>query len=184
MHGAAHATIAMFGAALSLLMRAAGHDAEHQAEQVPKRCAEVEWVAIFFVGLFVVVAGVEKAGALVSFTGGALALTAYVILWTSAIVSAVVDNLPFVATMIPVIQNLGSVVGPENLGTLWWSLAQGACLVGASANLVVAGFAERAGTPHPVSPLHAGRLPVDAGQHRRVQPVRRLALSVKGGRGE
>ncbi|MDD4882286.1 MAG: ArsB/NhaD family transporter [Gallionellaceae bacterium] len=168
------ATIAMFGAALLLLLRAAGHDAEHQTEQVHKSFAEVEWVTIFFfVGLFVVVAGVEKAGALklaadalVNFTGGELALTAYVILWASAIISAVVDNIPFVATMIPVIQNLGSVVGPENLNTLWWSLALGACLggngslVGASANLVVAGFAERAGAPIRFLPFMLAAFPL------------------------
>jgi Na+/H+ antiporter NhaD and related arsenite permeases len=71
----------------------------------------------------------------------------------SAVLSAVVDNIPFVATMIPVIQSMGAVFGPENLTPLWWSLALGACLggngtlVGASANLVVAGFAERAGQP-------------------------------------
>ena len=168
------ATVAMFGAASLLLLRALGHDAEHQSEQVHKSFAEVEWVTIFFfVGLFVVVAGVEKAGALklaadslVAFTGGDLALTAYVILWSSAIISAVVDNIPFVATMIPVIQNLGSVVGEANLNTLWWSLALGACLggngslVGASANLVVAGFAERAGQRIRFLPFMLGAFPL------------------------
>ncbi len=168
------ATVAMFGAALLLLLRALGQHPEHQSEQVHKSFAEVEWVTIFFfVGLFVVVAGVEKAGALklaadalVTFTGGELALTAYVILWASAIISAVVDNIPFVATMIPVIQNLGTVVGPENLETLWWSLALGACLggngslVGASANLVVAGFAERAGQPIRFLPFMLGAFPL------------------------
>ncbi len=168
------ATVAMTGAALLLLLRALGQSAEHQAEQVHKSFAEVEWVTIFFfVGLFVVVAGVEKAGALklaadalVGFTGGELALTAYVILWASAVISAVVDNIPFVATMIPVIQNLGPVVGQENLNTLWWSLALGACLggngslVGASANLVVAGFAERAGHPIRFLPFMLAAFPL------------------------
>lgn len=168
------ATVAMFGAALLLLLRALGHDAEHQSELVHKSFAEVEWVTIFFfVGLFVVVAGVEKAGALkiaadalVQFTGGELALTAYLILWSSAVLSAVVDNIPFVATMIPVIQNLGPVVGPENLNTLWWSLALGSCLggngslVGASANLVVAGFAERAGAPIRFLPFMLAAFPL------------------------
>ena len=168
------ATVAMFGAALLLLLRALGQNAEHQSELVHKSFAEVEWVTIFFfVGLFVVVAGVEKAGALklaadalVNFTGGELALTAYVILWASAVISAVVDNIPFVATMIPVIQNLGPVVGEANLDTLWWSLALGACLggngslVGASANLVVAGFAERAGQPIRFLPFMLGAFPL------------------------
>jgi len=154
-------TIAMFGAALLLLLRAFGKDAETQSHETHHTFAEVEWVTIFFfVGLFVVVAGVEKAGALsilaeriVEWTGGDFAVTAFAILWVSAIASAVVDNIPFVATMIPVIQSMGATFGAENLGTLWWSLALGACLggngslVGASANLVVAGFAERAGQP-------------------------------------
>lgn len=168
------ATIAMFGAALLLLLRALGQQAEHQAELVHKSFAEVEWVTIFFfVGLFIVVTGVEKAGALkiaadalVRFTGGELALTAYVILWASAIISAVVDNIPFVATMIPVIQALGPVVGEANPHTLWWSLALGACLggngslVGASANLVVAGFAERAGHPIRFLPFMLAAFPL------------------------
>jgi Na+/H+ antiporter NhaD/arsenite permease-like protein len=171
------ASVAMFGAALLLLLRAWGRNAEQQAEQVHKSFAEVEWVTIFFfVGLFVVVAGVEKSGALqmaanalVKFTGGDLALTAHVILWASAVISAVVDNIPFVATMIPVIQDLGPVVGPEHLETLWWSLAIGACLggngslVGASANLVVAGFAERAGHPIRFLPFMLGAFPLMLG---------------------
>ncbi len=154
-------TIAMFGAALLLLLRALGKDAEEQSHDVHHSYAEVEWVTIFFfVGLFIVVAGIEKAGALslladelVSLTGGDFKATAFVILWVSAIFSAVVDNIPFVATMIPVIQSMGSVFAGQSLTPLWWSLALGACLggngslVGASANLVVAGFAERAGQP-------------------------------------
>jgi Na+/H+ antiporter NhaD/arsenite permease-like protein len=154
-------TIAMFGAALLLLLRTFGKDAETQSHETHHSFAEVEWVTIFFfVGLFVVVAGVEKAGALsilaeriIEWTGGDYKVTALAILWVSAIASAVVDNIPFVATMIPVIQNMGGTFGADNLETLWWSLALGACLggngslVGASANLVVAGFAERAGQP-------------------------------------
>lgn len=155
------ATIAMFGAALLLLLRTLGHNAEAQTHQVHHAFAEVEWVTIFFfVGLFVVVAGVEKSGALqilakqiASFTGGDLGTTAFVILWVSAIASALVDNIPFVATMIPVIHNMAPLFSANDLNTLWWSLALGSCLggngslVGASANLVVAGFAERAGQP-------------------------------------
>jgi len=77
------------------------------------------------------------------------------VLWVSAIASAVVDNIPFVATMIPtlkgVVAELG--LGAEEAEPLWWSLSLGACLggngslIGASANLIVAGFAERAGQP-------------------------------------
>jgi len=154
-------TIAMFGAALLLLLRVYDKHAEEQSHAIHHTFGEVEWITIFFfVGLFVVVAGIEKAGALellahkiVDWTGGSFDVTAYVVLWVSAVLSALVDNIPFVATMIPVIQNMGSIFNPEQINTLWWSLALGACLggngslVGASANLVVAGFAERAGQP-------------------------------------
>ena len=154
-------TIAMFGAALLLLIRILGKSGEEQTHTVHHTFGEVEWVTIFFfVGLFVLVAGIEKAGALellahhiLDWTQGDFALTAYLLLWVSAGVSAVVDNIPFVATMIPVIQSMGETFGPERQEVLWWSLALGACLggngslVGASANLVVAGFAERAGQP-------------------------------------
>jgi Na+/H+ antiporter NhaD/arsenite permease-like protein len=154
-------TIAMFGAALLLLLRALGKNPEEQSHDTHRTWGEVEWVTIFFfVGLFVVVAGVEKAGVMdilakyiAEQTQGDLAAAALAILWVSAIASAVVDNIPFVATMIPVIQKLEPVFGADQINTLWWSLALGACLggngslVGASANLVVAGFAERAGQP-------------------------------------
>lgn len=154
-------TIAMFGGALLLLLNTIGKNSEEQAHETHKVFSEVEWITIFFfVGLFVVVAGIEKAGVmdlmahqLIELTGGDFATTALTILWVSAVASALVDNIPFVATMIPVIQNLAPVFGAENLAPLWWSLALGACLggngslVGASANLVVAGFAERAGQP-------------------------------------
>jgi Na+/H+ antiporter NhaD/arsenite permease-like protein len=154
------ATIAMFGAGLLLLITNLGRDAEEQTEDVHGCFGEVEWVTIFFfVGLFIVVTGIEHAGLLgilanwvVEFTGGDMTVTAVMILWVSAVASAVVDNIPFVATMIPVIESMSSTFGGgDNLNPLWWSLALGACLggngslVGASANLIVAGFAERAG---------------------------------------
>jgi len=154
------ATIAMFGAGVLLLITNLGRDAEEQTEDVHGSFGEVEWVTIFFfVGLFIVVAGIEHAGLLnmlanwvVDFTGGDMTITALMILWVSALASAVVDNIPFVATMIPVIESMAPTFGGgDNLDPLWWSLALGACLggngslVGASANLIVAGFAERAG---------------------------------------
>ena len=154
------ATIAMFGAGLLLLLSNLKNDAEEQSEEVHKIFAGVEWITIFFfIGLFIAVKGIEEAGALnilgdlvIDYTGGDLAVTALVILWVSAIASAIVDNIPFVATMIPLIKSMAPTFGgAENLMPLWWSLALGACLggngslVGASANLIVAGFAERAG---------------------------------------
>jgi len=156
------ATVAMGGAALLLLLDNFRHKAEHQSEQVHKTFGEVEWITIFFfLGLFIVVYGIETAGVLklladevVTLTGGNMALTAQAILWVSAIASAVVDNIPFVATMIPLIQSMAPVYGgAQQIEPLWWSLALGACLggngtlIGASANLIVAGLAERAGYP-------------------------------------
>ena len=154
------ATIAMFGAGALLLLNNLGRHADDQSEDVHKSFGEVEWVTIFFfVGLFIVVAGIEHAGLLrmladwvVGLTHGDLAVTSIAILWIAAIASAIVDNIPFVATMIPMIESMAPTFGgAENLMPLWWSLALGACLggngslIGASANLIVAGFAERAG---------------------------------------
>jgi Na+/H+ antiporter NhaD/arsenite permease-like protein len=155
-------SIALSGAALLLLLDNLGHPAEEQTHRLNGVFSEVEWITIFFfVGLFAVVAGVEHAGLLdwfakqvLSATGGSLAATALVILWASALLSAIIDNIPFVATMIPVIKSMAPTFGgPEGLLPLWWSLSLGACLggngtlIGASANLTVAGIAERAGIP-------------------------------------
>ncbi len=154
------ATIAMFGAALLLLLSNLPNNAEEQSENVHHTFGEVEWVTIFFfVGLFIVVHGIEHAGLLniladkvLQLTGGDMTNTALAILWVSAVASAIVDNIPFVATMIPMINAMASTFGgADALMPLWWSLALGACLggngslIGASANLIVAGFAERAG---------------------------------------
>jgi Na+/H+ antiporter NhaD/arsenite permease-like protein len=156
------ATIAMSGAALLLLLHNLPHHITEQSHKVHSTCGEVEWITIFFfIGLFVVVYGVESTGLLemlahqvLDLTGGDPAVTAVSIIWVSAIASAIVDNIPFVATMIPLIENMGPTLGgPDQLVPLWWSLALGSCLggngslVGASANLIVAGFAERAGQP-------------------------------------
>jgi Na+/H+ antiporter NhaD/arsenite permease-like protein len=121
----------------------------------------VEWITIFFIGLFIVVHGVEVGGllallgeGLVSATGGDIAAAGFAILWGSAVLSAIVDNIPFVATMIPLIQTMAPAYGgAEAIEPLWWCLSLGACLggngtlVGASANLCVAGIAERNGVP-------------------------------------
>jgi Na+/H+ antiporter NhaD/arsenite permease-like protein len=160
------ATIALGGAALLLLLVTVGLDREEAARRVHDGFAQVEWITIFFFcGLFVIVAGVERAGLLarlaewtLSLTAGDFAATTMAILWVSALLSAVVDNIPFVATMIPMIEQMrpaferAGVTG-EGLDGIWWALALGACLggngtlIGASANLVVAGLAERSGVP-------------------------------------
>ncbi len=155
-------TIALSGAALLLLLDNWPRDAEAQTHNVHESFGEVEWVTIFFfIGLFAIVAGVEHAGLLrlmadqlAAWTGGDLAVAAVAILWVSAILSAIIDNIPFVATMIPVVQGMAPAFGgEEQIMPLWWALSLGACLggngtlIGASANLTVAGIAERAGVP-------------------------------------
>jgi len=155
------ATVAMTGAALLLVLNNLGKDLEKKNDAVHHFYGHVEWTTIFFfVGLFVVVAGVEQAGLLdliaekvLHFSGGDVTTIATAVLWVSSVASAIVDNIPFVATMIPVlhkvVEDLGLSQG-DALG-MWWALALGACLggngslIGASANLIVAGYAERAG---------------------------------------
>lgn len=153
-------SIAMLGAAVLMWLENHPHHAEKQTENVTRAFTEVEWITIFFfVGLFMVVHGVEVAGLLtwladllLKATGGDLTITALAILWASAVLSAIIDNIPFVATMIPLIKAMAPAFGGEQgLMPLWWSLSLGACLggngtlVGASANLTVAGLAERGG---------------------------------------
>jgi len=146
------ATIAVLGAAVLLLV------ARLEPEEVIR---EVDWsTLLFFVGLFVLVEGLVATGViaalgtgLAEITGGDQAVTTLGLLWVSGIASAVVDNIPYTATMIPVVQQLGT----SGLSTepLWWALALGACLggnatiIGASANVVAANAVARAG--HPIS---------------------------------
>jgi Na+/H+ antiporter NhaD/arsenite permease-like protein len=143
------ATIALTGAVV--LMIAARED-------VHEVLKTVEWPTLFFfVGLFIVVGGVVKTGiisdlahAVLAFTGGRTDIAALVVLWMSGVISAVVDNIPYTITMIPLIQELGQTV---NVEPLIWALALGACfggnatVVGASANVVVASMSEARGYP-------------------------------------
>ena len=143
------ATIALAGA--SALMVVGKHNAHHIL-------SEVEWATLFFfIGLFMVVGGVVRAGiidaiaqAALDATQGNLALTSMLILWLSAILSALVDNIPYTTTMIPIVKELGNSM---DAAPLWWSLALGACLggnatiIGASANVIVANLAARSGFP-------------------------------------
>ncbi|HMK68329.1 MAG TPA: ArsB/NhaD family transporter [Stellaceae bacterium] len=157
-------TIALSGAAVLMLLHNIEHhrEIERQREKVTATFTDVDWITIFFfVGLFVVVHGLDAAGVLkylsrefIASTGGDFALTAYVVLWASAFLSAIADNIPYVAAMIPLIKSMAPVFGgPEKLVPLWWALSLGGCLggngalIGASANLTVAGIAERNGIP-------------------------------------
>jgi Na+/H+ antiporter NhaD/arsenite permease-like protein len=156
------ATIALTGAAVLMFLDNWQHHAEKQSQNVHKTFGDVEWITIFFfIGLFIVVRGVEVGGLLrllandlVAATGGHIATAGYAILWGSAFLSAIIDNIPFVATMIPLIKSMAPAYGgADKIEPLWWCLSLGACLggngtlIGASANLTVAGIAERNGIP-------------------------------------
>jgi Na+/H+ antiporter NhaD/arsenite permease-like protein len=154
------ATIALSGAALLMLFDNWRYRGAKQQDNVHNTLAEVEWTTIFFfIGLFVLVQAVEVSGLLalvakkfVGFTGDNMMAAATLVLWASAALSALFDNIPFVATMIPVIKNMAAPYGgPAAIVPLWWALSLGACLggngtlAGAAANIAVAGLAERNG---------------------------------------
>ncbi len=134
----------------------------------------VEWNTIFFfIGLFMLIFGLEYNGVflwmgqmLLKMTGGNLFITAIAILWFSAVASAIVDNIPLVMAMIPLVQSMGpafakqmglegqeALIGTQILQPLFWSLALGACLggngtlIGASANVVISQVAKRNNQP-------------------------------------
>jgi Na+/H+ antiporter NhaD/arsenite permease-like protein len=144
------AIVALTGAFLLLLMTGEKH--------LDKAFSKVEWTTIFFfIGLFVLVSGLVETGVIsllanysIHLTGGNIKSTSLLILWVSAIASAFIDNIPFVATMIPLIKDMGTL-GVTHLEPLWWSLSLGACLggngtlIGASANVIVAGLAAKEG---------------------------------------
>ena len=149
------ATVALAGAAVLFVLT--GHDPADILR-------EVEWsTLLFFVGLFMLVEGIIHVGiidslaeSLFSVAGGDLAVTSLALLWVSGIASGIVDNIPYTATVIPIVHDLGA----RGMATepLWWSLALGASLggnatiIGASANVVIASLAERGG--HPISFAH------------------------------
>jgi Na+/H+ antiporter NhaD/arsenite permease-like protein len=163
-HGALNlepATIALTGAGLLLLVSGI-KDPRHVL-------AEAEWTALFFfIGLFIIIGAVVKVGLIkwmsikvLDLTHGNLFGTSMIVLWFSAFASAFIDNIPYVATMNPLIINMAQQLWPNLTGVellhhpdlmpLWWSLSLGACLggngtaIGASANVVVCGMAEKMG---------------------------------------
>ena len=163
-HGVLHfqpATIALFGAGLLLLLS--------KTDEPHHILAEVEWPTIFFfIGLFIIIGGVVKVGLIkwlsikvLEITQGNLFATSMVVMWFSAFASAFIDNIPYVATMNPLIIDMAKQLWPNvsgiqllhhpDLMPLWWSLALGACLggngtaIGASANVIVVGMSEKAG---------------------------------------
>ena len=128
-------------------------------QDVEEAIAGVEWsTLIFFTGLFIVVGGLQETGViqivantLVDMTAGHMILTILLILWVSAIISAFLDNIPFVATLIPLILTMES--SGVDVAPLWWAVSLGACLggngtlIGASANVVLSGISNRHGFP-------------------------------------
>jgi Na+/H+ antiporter NhaD/arsenite permease-like protein len=153
-HGALHmepSIAAMIGAALLLVVS--------KVDIVEMLEHEIEWpTLVFFIMLFMVVAGAEETGLIQviadwvkDMSQGSLVAAILMILWVSAIASAIIDNIPFTATMLPIVAYLNTVIPGAESGILWWSLALGACLggngtmIGASANVVTVGMAERAG---------------------------------------
>jgi Na+/H+ antiporter NhaD/arsenite permease-like protein len=162
------ATIALLGASLFMVIGHARRKPEDTEELT--YLAEVEWKTIFFfIGLFILVGGLVKVGViryladqLVTVTRGNLTGSTMAVLWGSAILSAVVDNIPYVAAMNPLIVDLARSLHPEmtdyvalvhqpDIIPLWWALALGACLggngtiIGASANVVIVDIARKSG---------------------------------------
>ncbi len=139
-----------FAGAISLAIISRKHIDIHESFR------SVEWSTLFFfAGLFIIVRGIESTGALewlsqyiVSSTQNILYLS-LLILWVSGLISMVLDNIPFVAVMIPVLLGIQSSLGDVNTDILWWSLSLGACLggngtlIGASANIVSANIARK-----------------------------------------
>ena len=155
-HGVLHmepSIAAMIGAAILMVIS--------KVDIVEMLEKEIEWpTLIFFIMLFMVVAGAEETGLIQIIAGwvkdisqGNLVVAILMILWVSALASAIIDNIPFTATMLPIVGYLTTVIPGAQGGVLWWALALGACLggngtmIGASANVVTVGMAERAGYP-------------------------------------
>jgi len=147
--GMESASVAIFGASLLLLI------SRIEPEEI---LVDVEWVTIFFFGgLFVLVGSLESIGVisilaekLLNVTQGDLGVTTILVLWMSAVLSSFLDNIPYVATMIPLVNEMESL-STSNFEPVWWALSIGACLggngtiIGASANVVARGIVERNG---------------------------------------
>ncbi len=160
------ATIALAGGGTLLIWSGA---------DIEKHLKEIEWPTLFFfMGLFILVGGLEKTGVLkwlaelILNISDSMVVLCISLLWISALASSFLDNIPFVAAMIPLLARITTTLFPNTQGLddaayhayyiqhslpLWWSLALGACLggngtiIGASANVVIAGFSEKTKTP-------------------------------------
>lgn len=147
--------IAMIGASVLLIF-----------EKPAKVLVEVEWNTIFFfIGLFIIIGGLEASGGirlmanwLLEVTNGSQGATAMIILWASGILSGIIDNIPYTATMAPMLATIQQTMGVEYVHPLWWCLSLGACLggnltiIGAAANVIVSENSAKHG--HPIAFLH------------------------------
>ena len=155
LHGALEtepSVIALIGACILIIW------AEEDMEELLQK---VEWDTIlFFIGLFIMVGVLEYAGIIdglaewmIRLTGGQMRTTSTLLLYFSGIFSGILDNIPLVATFIPVVKLVGAGQAAADLNPLWWSLSLGACLggngtiVGASANVIMFGFAKKNKVP-------------------------------------
>jgi Na+/H+ antiporter NhaD/arsenite permease-like protein len=155
------ATVALGGATVMLLV---------SRQSLEKALSGIEWPTLFFfIALFVMVGALEEQGAIqkvadgiASATGGDRSAELLGILWVSGIASGIIDNIPFTATMIPVVEQLGGHSDPG----YWWALALGACfggnatIIAAAANVAAAGMSERAGRPIGFVPFLKYGIPV------------------------
>lgn len=144
--------VAMLGASILLLF-----------EKPTDILRDVEWNTIFFfIGLFIIIGGLEASGGIklmaewiIEVTKGSQNATAMIILWASGIISGIIDNIPYTATMAPMIAEIQNVMGHDYAFPLWWCLSLGACLggnmtiIGAAANVIVSENAAKEG--HPIS---------------------------------
>ena len=142
--------IAMLGASILLLF-----------EKPQAILEKVEWNTIlFFIGLFIIIGGLEAAGGIklmaqwiLDVTQGSQTAAGMLILWASGLISGVIDNIPYTATMSPMLVEISKVMGAEYTHPLWWCLSLGACLggnltiIGAAANVVVSEQAAKDGHP-------------------------------------
>jgi len=148
--GIESSAVALTAAAIMMII---GH------QDIDEVVSDVEWpTLLFFICLFIVVGGMVKTGVIsqlanliMDFSGGHLIMTMMILLWASAFLSAILDNIPFVATLIPLILAMGQQ--GMDITPLWWAISLGACLggngtqIGASANVVLSGISGRHGYP-------------------------------------
>ena len=130
-------------------------------EKPKKILEEVEWNTIFFfIGLFIIIGGLEATGGIklmaqwiIDVTGGSQSIASMIILWGSGIISGIIDNIPYTATMAPMIAQMQAVLGAQYAYPIWWSLSLGACLggnltiIGAAANVIISENSAKQGHP-------------------------------------